>query len=139
MKNTGADEEFISGINIPPLVDVILVLLIIFMATAPLIHRRSLNVNVPKAAFSEPKATAAVKVAFDEKRDLYLEQERLDPKELRYQLAAMVRADPYLHVSLLADQSIPYGDVVGILDLVRGAGVKKLALEVRTKRADAGE
>lgn len=134
MKSSGSEEEYISGINITPLVDVILVLLIIFMATAPLIHRRSLNVNVPKAAHTEPRATATVRIAFNEQGQLLLDEEQITRDDLNYQLKAMVRADPLVHVSLLADQSIAYGEVVSVLDIVRGSGVKKLALEVRSKR-----
>ena len=133
MQTTSSGEESITGINIAPFVDVILVLLIIFMATAPLIHRRSMNVNVPKAAYSEPKATATVKVLFNEKKELFLGEEKVKPLDLGFQLATMVRADPFVHVALLADQTIPYGEVVNVLDIVRGAGVKKLALEVRSK------
>lgn len=134
MQNSDPAEDYISGINITPLVDVFLVLLIIFMATAPLIHRRAINVNVPKAAYSEPKATSTLKISFNENREIFLDNKEVTKDELKYQLTAMVRADPFLHVALLADQVVPYGDVISILDIIRGAGVKKLALEVRAKK-----
>lgn len=134
MQSSGSDDESITGINIAPFVDVILVLLIIFMATAPLIHRRSIGVNVPQAAHSEPKATETVKVILNEKRELFLGESKIETKDLEAQLTAIVHVDPLVHVALLADQSVPYGEVISVLDLVRGAGVKKLALEVRSKR-----
>ena len=137
MQNIDSSEESISGINIAPFVDVILVLLIIFMATAPLIQRRAIKVNVPQAANNEPKATATIRVVFNEAKELYLEEDRIVPEDLGRQLDIMVKADPLLHVALLADQTIPYGDVVGVLDIIRGAGVKKLALEVRGKAGRA--
>ena len=133
MHAANSQEDSISGINIAPFVDVILVLLIIFMATAPLIQRRAITVNVPQAANTQPKATATIKVVYNDKKELYLEDQIISPEELDSQLKIMVKADPYLHVALLADQVNSYGDVVGILDIVRGSGVKKLALEVRGK------
>ncbi|OGR85458.1 MAG: hypothetical protein A2901_05185 [Elusimicrobia bacterium RIFCSPLOWO2_01_FULL_54_10] len=133
MQNADGAEESISGINIAPFVDVILVLLIIFMATAPLIQRRAINVNVPQAAHSTPKATVTIRVIYTDVKELLLEDEKISPEDLGKQLEIMVRADPFLHVALLSDQGNSYGDVVGILDIIRGAGVKKLALEVRTK------
>ena len=133
MQSAETPEEAISGINIAPFVDVILVLLIIFMATAPLIQRRAIKVNVPQAANTAPKATVTLRVIYDDAKQLYLEDQKIIPEDLGRQLETMVRADPYLHVALIADQANSYGDVVGILDIVRGAGVKKLALEVRTK------
>lgn len=134
MNSSIREEDSITGINITPLVDVILVLLIIFMATAPLIHRRSINVNVPKAAHSEPKATETVKVILNEKRELFLTENKISFEDLKSQLNVMVRADPSVHISLLADQTIPYGEVVEVLDIIRGSGAKKVALEVRTKK-----
>ncbi len=135
MQSTDGAEESISGINIAPFVDVILVLLIIFMATAPLIQRRAINVNVPQAAHTSPKATATIRVLFTDAKELLLEDDKISPEDLGKQLEVMVRADPFLHVALLSDQANTYGDVVNILDVIRGAGVKKLALEVRTKAA----
>ena len=133
MQNFESSEEAISGINIAPFVDVILVLLIIFMATAPLIQRRAITVNVPQAANNQPKATATIKVVYNDKKELYLEDAKISPEELEGQLKVMVKSDPFLHVALLADQVNSYGDVVGLLDIIRGSGVKKLALEVRGK------
>lgn len=130
------EEEAITNINIAPLVDVILVLLIIFMATAPMIHQRSLNVNVPQAAHSEAKATTAVNLVYSQSREIFLGQEKLSIKDLKFQLGAMVKSDPLLHIAILADEAIPYGEVVELLDLVRGSGIKKVALEVKAKRAE---
>ena len=130
------EEEGITSINIAPLVDVILVLLIIFMATAPLIHQRSLNVNVPQAIHTETKATAAVNIVYSQSREIFLGSEKVTLPNMEFQLAAMLKSDPLLQVSILADQAIPYGEVVGLLDAVRGAGIKKVALEVRTKKQD---
>ena len=137
MQSSGLNEESISGINIAPFVDVILVLLIIFMATAPLIQRRAITVNVPQAANTQPKATTTIKVVYNDKKELYLEDEKILPEELENQLKIMVKADPVLHVALLADQGNSYGDVVGLLDIIRASGVKKLALEVRPKASGA--
>ena len=133
MQNYESSEEAISGINIAPFVDVILVLLIIFMATAPLIQRRAVSVNVPQASNTQPKATATIKVVYNDKKELFLEDDKILPEELENQLKIMVKADPFLHIALLADQGDSYGEVVGILDIIRASGVKKLALEVRPK------
>ena len=91
MNLSGPNEESISGINIAPLVDVVLVLLIIFMATAPLIHHRAINVNVPRAAHSEPKATETLKVVLNEKGELHMGDKPIAVEELPFQLSAMVR------------------------------------------------
>ncbi|MBI4396734.1 MAG: biopolymer transporter ExbD [Elusimicrobia bacterium] len=125
--------QIITGINVTPLVDVVLVLLIIFMATAPLIHRRALNVNVPRAAHTEPKATETLQVQYTALREVFIEKTAYRIEELGRELRGRLRLEPALHVSVSADQTIPYGDVVGLLDVIRGAGVKKVALDVRRK------
>ncbi len=127
MQSSPSEEESITGINIAPLVDVILVLLIIFMATAPLIQRRTLSVNVPKVAVSEPKATATTNIVIDENRDILLGDQKIEKNDLKYQLGIMHKADPLLHIAILADEKLPYGEVVELLDLVRGIGIKKVA------------
>ncbi len=136
MQSRGREEESITDLNIAPLVDVILVLLIIFMATAPLIQRRTLSTNVPKVAQSEPKATATTNITIDANRQILLGDTAIQKADLKYQLGIMHKADPLLHIAILADETLPYGEVVEILDLVRGTGIKKVALEVGSKRAE---
>ena len=123
----------ITSINVTPLVDIILVVLIIFMATAPLIQRRAMKVDVPKAANHEKTATEALNITFNEKRQIAVGAQVMTLPELKTRMANAVAAQPELHVTLAADRSIPYGEVVEVIDGVRGAGVKKIGLEVRGK------
>jgi biopolymer transport protein ExbD len=123
----------ITGINVTPLVDVVLVLLIVFMATAPLVHRRVLNVSVPRTAHNERKAAATVQVFMTEAREVYIEDEKHTPETVGGALQTRLRLDPALHISVAADKSIPYGEVVSLLDVIRSAGVKKVALDVQAK------
>jgi len=131
--STGDNKKIITDINITPMVDVVLVLLIIFMATAPLIHRRALNVNVPKAAHTEPKATATFQIQFTVEGEIYVDGETYSFEDLEQELQKRFFLEPALHVSISADKAIPYGRVVELLDLVRGTGVKKVALEVKPR------
>lgn len=134
MRTLSGEESPITDINVTPLVDIVLVLLIIFMATAPLIHRRAVNINVPKAAHSEKVATQTLQIILSEKRMILLGGRRIKAAELGAQLSALVHVDPLLHVAVLADQTVAYGEVIGLLDIIRGSGVKKVALEVKPKR-----
>lgn len=123
----------ITGINVTPLVDVVLVVLIIFMATAPMIARRAIRVEVPKVAKSDKSATDALAVALNGKRELTLSGKPTTLDELKKALSAAIAARPEQAVSLSADKTLSYGDVAELLDAVRSAGVKKVGLEVRRK------
>ena len=127
------DDGPITGINITPLVDVVLVVLIIFMATAPMITRRAIRVEVPKVAKSEKSATDALAVALNDKRELTLSGKPTTLAELKRVLTAAIAAKPEQAVSLSADKTLPYGDVAELLDAVRSSGIKKVGLEVRRK------
>ena len=127
------DDGPITGINITPLVDVVLVVLIIFMATAPMIARRAIRVEVPKVAKSEKSATDALAVALNDKRELTLSGKPTTLAELKRVLTAAIAAKPEQAVSLSADKTLPYGDVAELLDAVRSSGIKKVGLEVRRK------
>lgn len=133
MQSAADDDGPITGINVTPLVDVVLVVLIIFMATAPMIARRAIRVEVPKVAKSEKSATDALAVAFNGKRELTLGGKPVTLDELKKLLSAATAAKPDQPVSLSADKTLPYGEVAELLDAVRSAGVKKVGLEVRRK------
>lgn len=127
------DEGPITAINVTPLVDIILVVLIIFMATAPLIHRRAIKVEVPKAAHHERAATEALQLVFNSRREVFLSGKKVTFEELSKLMAGYVSSDPGIHVSMSADKVIPYGEIIGLLDVVRRAGVKKIGLEVQRR------
>lgn len=127
------EETAITGINVTPLVDIILVVLIIFMATAPLIHNRAMKVDLPKAAQHEKVSTEALSVVFNARREITLAGKAMSPGELDRALRGLSAGNPDIHVSLRADKSIPYGEIIGLLDVVRGAGVRKIGLEVKSR------
>ena len=133
MALTETQEPAITGINVTPLVDILLVVLIIFMATAPLIHNRAMKVDLPKAAQHEKAATEALQVLFNARREIYLSGKRMTAEELGRTLKALTSLSADVRVALRADRAIPYGEIVGLLDAVRGAGVRKIGLEVKAK------
>ncbi|MCX5797731.1 MAG: biopolymer transporter ExbD [Elusimicrobia bacterium] len=134
MASSGANDDGpITAINVTPLVDIILVVLIIFMATAPLIHNRAMKVDLPKAAQHERAATEALQVVYNAQREISLSGKRVTEAQLGVELRSLVARSADLRVSLRADRNLPYGEIVQLLDVVRGAGVHKIGLEVKAK------
>ena len=133
MQADDGDGGAITGINVTPLVDVTLVVLIIFMATAPMIARRAIKLDLPKSSRHEPAATDALRVALDGARRLTLAGKPVTPAQLTRALAAAVAVRPDQPVTVAADKGLPYGEVTAVLDEVRAAGVRKVGLEVVRK------
>jgi biopolymer transport protein ExbD len=118
----------VTEINVTPMVDITLVLLIIFMVTATFVSDAGIKVRLPKAAASEASGAASLKVTMGAKGELVLMRDRVDEKGLRAALERAVRTNPGVRVMLAADRGIPYGDVVRILDLIKKAGVTRVGL-----------
>ncbi|MBI2386283.1 MAG: biopolymer transporter ExbD [Elusimicrobia bacterium] len=133
MHATDDADSPITGINITPLVDVVLVVLIIFMATAPMIARRAIKVDVPKVSKSDKTATEAIAVALNDKRELTVTGKPTTLDDLKKMLSAATALKPDQAVTLSADKTLPYGEIAELLDAVRSAGVKKVGLEVQRK------
>ncbi len=129
------NDDAIFGINVTPLVDITLVLLIIFMATAHMIVHRSMNLNLPKVANSENVPTQSIQVLLASDKSLQLNGQKVTGQELAVNLAQMARLDPGLKVTLSADERVSWGDVAAVLDTIRGAGVTKIATEMQPKRS----
>ena len=131
MKSLSEGSRPITEISVTPLVDIILVVLIIFMATAPLMDRRAVHVDVPSAKHQERAPAEALEVTFDQGRTLRLGGKAVSREYLSRALSERLRGDPELRVILSADKALPYGDIVGVLDLIRGTGLRKISLEVK--------
>ncbi len=126
----------ISDINVTPLVDVVLVLLIIFMVTARLIVSRAIpGVDTPKAATGEEVRTTLA-LTIDARRALYINGEPTNDKAAGVLLRRAVAQNPDVQAVITADNTIPYGDFVAVIDLVRLSGIKKYALTVSEKPPD---
>lgn len=123
----------IAAINVTPLVDVMLVLLVIMMVSATYIVSRTLKVDLPKTASSDPgeATTAAVTIAAD--HTIYLNKVRVDDDQLSARLAAIVAADKAMTLVVSADEKADHGAVIHVLDLARGLGITSFAVQVERK------
>ena len=118
----------ISQINVVPLVDVMLVLLVIFMVTAPILQQ-GVQVDLPQAkagALSGEEEQLVVTV--DKQGKVFLNDAAIDMDELAAKLTAITRIRPEKQVFLRADRTVPYGEVVRVMAAVRGAGVQSLGM-----------
>jgi len=115
-----------SDINMTPLIDVMLVLLVIFMITAPLMTS-SLKLDLPKTDAATPtSAPSFIAVAIDAAGKLYLGDEVLTREQLAERVGAAAKANRQLEVQLRADQKVPYGQVADLIGLVQKAGLTRI-------------
>ena len=124
------DEEIMTSINITPLVDIFLVLLIIFMITSTVLDRQEIKINLPKAAHAGTEAPKASGLVMDKEKNLFLDGVLSDSASIATQLQNAVKKNPDHQVLIAADQDLAYREVVRLIDIVRGAGITKYALKV---------
>lgn len=128
------DDELISGINVTPLVDVTLVLLVIFMVTATYIVRASVEVNLPRAAHGGEAVGTLLAVVLTKDGEIYLEGVRRDEAQLVTRTREAVARDRDARVIISADRAASHGAVVRVIDLVKDAGVTKFAIQIEKER-----
>lgn len=125
---SGSSRRAMTDINVTPLVDVMLVLLIIFMVTAPLIQS-GVKVNLPKASTQQMEHSAEKLVlSIDKKGRVFLGDTEIDPAQLEVKLTTNARVQQDKELYLHADRSLPYGSVVEIMAIARRAGVESLGM-----------
>jgi biopolymer transport protein ExbD len=123
-------EETISAINVTPFVDIVLVLLVILMVTSSQIVKSAMKVDLPKAASGGDAVTTTLNVLITRQGELMLDGQTVGSAQLAARVKQAARANPKLQAVVAADQGVPYGKVVAVLDLVKGNGVKSFALNV---------
>ena len=126
----GGDEE-ISGINVTPLVDIVLVLLIIFMVTANFIVRETVEVDLPRAAHGGETVQGLVNVVVDKQGQLFLDGAPVTEGELRAGVGRALAKDPTTRAIVSADQTLAYGKVMRLIDVVKGEGLSRFALNIQ--------
>lgn len=130
--DAGAPRKPITAINMTPLVDIMLVLLIIFILVTQAVDSASVPVKLPKASSPSSSAPSAVLVSLDASGSLRVDGRPSDRPALRQFLSNRARRDTSLQVVLAADERLAYAKVMQVLDDVRGAGVSRYALKVRS-------
>ena len=128
MQGSRSESRPMADINVTPLVDVILVLLIIFMVTAPMMQQ-GVDVDLPQTT-SQPieGQEQRLVVTINAKREVFVNQEKVDPALLRRHLERSTAARVNREVFLRADRSVPYGFVVRIMAEIKNAGIEKLGM-----------
>jgi biopolymer transport protein ExbD len=129
-----ADDDVISGINITPLVDVVLVLLIIFMITAPVIYQSAIKVKLPQAKSGEELEKSPLSFTINQAGDLSWGADKMDWDKLTPKLAQLGPSAAEQTAVISADQATAHGTVIKLMDLLRQAGVTRFALNVETKK-----
>lgn len=127
----GGDDDVISGINVTPLVDVVLVLLVIFLMTAPVIYQSAIKVQLPKANTGE-EAAAKSPLTFTVSADgkVFWNSEELAWSTLSARLKALGPQSSEETAVISADQATPHGVVIKLMDALRTAGLVRFALNV---------
>jgi len=127
------DNESIADINVVPLVDIILVVLIIFMVTAPMIMKPSIKVNLPKAASGEETVQTQLNVTIAADGTFSLNGKPADTTAISAGAVEAFQKNPEIQAVIAADREVPHGTVVQILDLIKSVGIKKFAISIDKK------
>jgi len=120
----------ITDINVTPLVDIMLVLLIIFMLTAHLIARQAIEVQLPKASQSSTANPTTLAITLSREGRMYLNGAQITPEALRAAVQSAVAKDPKTQAIIAGDKNVSHGRVVWVLDVLKSLGVTSFAIQI---------
>ena len=137
MGGGSADEEddLITAINITPLVDVVLVLLIVLMVTSSYLVNKAINVELPKAATGEA-TSPTMSISIDVDGQLYLDGKTTDEKSLQRRVRSAYSRDPDVKAVLAGDGRVQHARVVTVIDILRREKVTKFAINTSPLELD---
>lgn len=120
----------VAEINVTPLVDIMLVLLIIFMLTAHLIAKQAIEIELPRASQSTaaPPTTLVITLARD--GAVFLNDSPITPDALRSAVREAVAKDPKTQAIIAGDKSVSHGRVVWLLDTIKAVGITSFAIQI---------
>ncbi|MDD5410656.1 MAG: biopolymer transporter ExbD [Methylobacter sp.] len=127
-KDSGGDDDVMGEINVTPLVDVMLVLLVVFIVTAPLLTQ-AVHVNLPKTAeTAPPEEKEAVYISVDAKGKVFIDKTEIALEAFEKELLTRKAADPEIALNLNADDAVQYGTVAKVMSSIERSGITKLAV-----------
>lgn len=122
------DDDIITAINVTPLVDIVLVLLIVLMVTSSYLVSQSINVELPKAATGETTDTRSLSISIDAEGKLYLDGDAIEAQTLQHRIRDAYQEDAELKAVISADGQVKHARVVFIIDMLRKENVTKFAI-----------
>lgn len=132
--NSGGDDDVIVGINVTPLVDITLVLLIIFMVTTSYIVKQQIKVDLPKAASGEAEVQSTLTFKISKDGDYYMDGNKTQLSSIGAVVKRRVKAEPKIRAIIAADKGVEYGRVVDLIDTIKQNGLDKFALNIEKKQ-----
>ena len=134
IQSAGEDDmPAMSEINVTPFVDVVLVLLVIFMVTAPMLVREQMSVNLPKADSGERSASQSIPIVIDKTGAITVSGKSVVIDQIESEIKAMIAKNPNAQAVISADTESHHGDVVRVMDLVKKAGLNHFAIQIERK------
>ncbi len=133
MKKNYHSRKSISEINVTPFVDVMLVLLIIFMVTAPLLTA-GIKINLPESAsVLKNEKNDPVTVSMNSKGEIYIQKKKISPDDLIKRLIALKGQNKDLKIYIKGDKNLNYGKIMDLMSFINKSGFKKVALVTKLK------
>lgn len=127
-------QKAVAEINITPFTDVILVLLIIFMITTPLIVQTSIKVNLPNARSAKSSDTSdQVNITVSSKNIIYLDGKLITKEDLKDKVASIYKNNPSIKVVLFSDKLARFKDIVAVLDIMNELGIRSLNIAAKAE------
>jgi biopolymer transport protein ExbD len=130
------DSSIISSINVTPFVDVVLVLLVIFMITAPMLVKDILEIKLPKTESGDGQVAQTLGIAINREGNILLQGQLIDDEALKQAVKQALAQSPDAQAIIAADVEVPYGRVVRVIDLLKTSGLNRFAVQI--ERQDSG-
>jgi len=130
--DNGNDDGLITAINVTPLVDIVLVLLIVLMVTSSYLVKQAINVELPKAATGEV-TESTLSISIDADQRLYLDEKQVDENVLRKEIRAARANEKDIKAIISADGRVRHAKVVEVIDMLRQENVNKFAINTSPK------
>lgn len=134
----GRTQLAIADINITPLVDVVLVLLIIFMVTAPVLQS-GIEVSVPKTRTVKEITQERLVISIDKQQRVYLGNEPININEIATKLRQKIRDPQHQSIFLRADEDLPFGVFATVMDAVKQSGLTNVSIVTQPYEAHGGQ
>lgn len=125
-----SSDEGINDINITPFVDVVLVLLVIFMVTAPMMVKESLNIKLPKTDSADRSEPARLGIAINANGQVLLNGELISIETLEVEASLALTEKKDIQALISADKEAKHGDVIKVLDIIKKVGIDNFAFQI---------